>query len=161
MFKFLSGCLLFFMLMGAGLSRDISSIKLKDVDGKSYALNDHLGDDANIVLFWATWCLPCQKEFPEIHNLRAKYPDKKITIFAISKDSPRSMAKVKSFIRKHDYDFIWLMDSDGAVSSNFMVDAIPHSLLADKDGTVVYSHTGYRKGDELDMEKELVKLLQE
>ena len=149
------------LLIGSGVAKDISSIKLKDVNGKSYSLKGNLDNDANIVLFWATWCLPCQKEFPEIDKIRAKFPDKNIKIFAVSKDSPRSMAKVKSFIRKHDYDFVWLMDSDGSVSSNFMVDAIPHSLLADKNGTVVYSHTGYRKGDELELEKELLKLWQE
>ncbi len=159
--KILYTILVSVLLFGSVFAKDISSIKLKDVDGKSFSLNENLAGDANIVLFWATWCLPCQKEFPEIEKIRAKFPDKEIKIFAISKDSPRSMAKVKSFIRKYNYDFIWLMDSDGAVSSNFMVDAIPHSLLADKNGAVVYSHTGYRKGDELELEKELSKLWQD
>jgi peroxiredoxin len=159
--KFFYTILVSFLLIGTSFAKDISSIKLKDADGKSFALKDNLAKDANLVLFWATWCLPCQKEFPEIAKIRAKFPDKDIKIFAISKDSPRSMAKVKSFIRKHDYDFVWLMDGDGAVSSNFMVDAIPHSLLADNSGTVVYSHTGYRKGDELELEKALAKLWQD
>lgn len=150
--------ILFFCIIAVAFSKDVSSIKLKDVDGKMYVIKDHLNCDANIVLFWATWCLPCQKEFPEIQKIIDKYPEKEINVFAISKDSPRSMAKVKSFIRKHDYDFIWLLDSDGKVSSNYMVDAIPHSFLADASGTIIYTHTGYRKGDELDLEKELLKL---
>lgn len=152
--------LVFACLCGMLPAQDISSIALKDVDGKMFRMSQHLGSDANIVLFWATWCLPCQKEFPEIQKLLEKYPDQDIRVFAISKDSPRSMAKVKSFIRKNDYDFMWLMDSDGAVSSNFMVDAIPHSFLADSSGTVHHSHTGYRKGDEQELENELLKLWQ-
>jgi cytochrome c biogenesis protein CcmG, thiol:disulfide interchange protein DsbE len=143
------------------LSQDISGIKLKDINGKNYDMKKNLDNDANIVLFWATWCMPCQKEFPAIEKILKKHPDKKINVIAISKDSPRSMAKVKSFVRKHNYPFTYLLDADGKMSSNFMVDAIPHSFLADGTGKVVYSHTGYRKGDELDLEKELLKLWQE
>ena len=152
------GAILVLFLVTLSAAQNISSIKLEDVDGKMYMMKKHLDHDANIILFWATWCLPCQKEFSEIQKLINKYPDKKINVIAVSKDTPRSMVKVKSFIRKHDYDFTWLMDSEGKVSSKFMVDAIPHSLLADADGTILYTHTGYRKGDELDLEKELLKL---
>ena len=147
-------------LSSISVGQDISAVKLKDVDGKPYAIGEHLAHDANIVLFWATWCLPCQKEFPEIQQLLETYPDQNINVFAISKDSPRSVAKVKAFIRKNNYNFIWLLDTDGSASSNLMVDAIPHSFIADSTGTIVYSHTGYRKGDEQYMEKELLKLWQ-
>lgn len=149
------------LLCSLSSAKDISAIKLKDTDGKVIALADHLEPDGNIILFWATWCLPCQKEFPAIEKILAKYPEKKIKVFAISKDTPRSMAKVKAFIRKQNYDFTWLMDSDGMVSSNYMVDAIPHSIVADSSGRIVYTHTGYRTGDELQLEKELLKLWQE
>ncbi len=151
---------LFFILLtsAVGLAQDITNIRLKDVNGKTYVMKDHLDNDANIILFWATWCLPCHKEFPEIQKLMEKYADKKINVVAISTDSPRSIAKVKSFVRKNNYPFTFLLDAEGKVSANFMVDAIPHSFLADASGKVVYSHTGYRKGDELDMEKELLKL---
>ncbi len=149
----------FVLVLGAlVMAQDISNIRLKDPDGKSYSMKEHLDNDANIILFWATWCLPCQKEFPSIQKIMEKYPDKKINVVAISTDSPRSLAKVKSFVRKNNYPFTFLLDAEGKVSSNFMVNAIPHSLLADSSGKVVYSHTGYRKGDELDLEKELLKL---
>lgn len=153
--------LFLFSLVAISFSQDISSIKLKDVDGKNFDMKDHLDNDATIVLFWATWCMPCQKEFPAIEKIIKKYPDKKIEVVAISKDSPRSLAKVKAFVRKHKYPFTYVLDADGKVSSNFMVDAIPHSFVADTNGKVIYSHTGYRKGDELDLEKELLKLWQE
>ncbi|MBN1481535.1 TlpA family protein disulfide reductase [candidate division KSB1 bacterium] len=149
------------VFFGSLLAKDVSAIKIKDVDGKMFTMADHLDNDAIIILFWATWCLPCQKEFPAIQNLIDKYPDKKVKVLAISKDTPRSLAKVKSFIRKHDYDFTWLMDSDGSVSANYMVDVIPHSILADASGKIVYTHTGYRIGDELELEKELLQLWQE
>lgn len=158
--KFLLVAILLCLTVSA-ISQDLSGIKLKDINGKSYDIKSHLNEDANIVLFWATWCLPCQKEFPAIEKLLEKYPDKKINVFAISKDSPRSLAKVKSFVRKNNYPFIFLLDEESKVSSDFMVDAIPHSFLANGAGQVVYSHTGYRKGDELELEKELLKLWQE
>jgi len=152
-----------FMLCCSALfaAQNIASVTVKDIDGKTLKLKNHLDNDANIILFWATWCMPCQKEFPAIESILKKYPDKKISVVAISKDSPRSLAKVKSFVRKNNYPFTFVLDADGQVSANFMVDAIPHLLLADRSGRVIYSHTGYRKGDELEVEKELLKLWQE
>lgn len=149
-------CFLFFSQWAA--AQNVSGIQLKDVDGRLYSLKENLTADGAILLFWATWCLPCQKEFPEIQKLLEKYPNKKINVITISKDSPRSLAKVKSFVNQHQYPFTFLLDSEGAVSSMLFVDAIPQSFIADKSGKIVYSHTGYRKGDELLVEEALLKL---
>ncbi|RPH90044.1 MAG: TlpA family protein disulfide reductase, partial [Calditrichaeota bacterium] len=130
----------------------------RDVDGKLYSLKENLTADGAILLFWATWCLPCQKEFPQVQKLLEKYPEKKINVIAISTDSPRSLAKVKSFVKQHDYPFTFLLDSEATVASMLLVDAVPQSFIADSSGKIVYSHTGYRQGDELLLEQALLKL---
>jgi cytochrome c biogenesis protein CcmG, thiol:disulfide interchange protein DsbE len=140
------------------IGQDVSSIQLRDVDGKLYSLKEHLTMDGTLILFWATWCLPCQKEFPEVEKLIEKYPQKKINVITISIDSPRSIAKVKSFFNRHRYPFTFLLDSEGAAGSLLLVDNVPQSFIADASGKVVYSHAGYRKGDELLIEEALQKL---
>jgi len=150
--------IIFMLLPGFVFSQDVSNLKLKDVNGKTFVMEKHLANDATIILFWATYCIPCKKEFPAIQQLQKKYANKKIQVIAISTDSPRSLAKVKSFVKTHDYNFTFLLDSKGEISSKLLVNAVPHSMLVDTKSKIIYSHTGYRKGDELQLEQELLKL---
>lgn len=143
------------------LAQDLSQIEMKDVNGDSYAIKNHLDNDGTIVIFWATWCLPCKKEFPAVQKLKEKYPEKNINIVTISKDSPRSLAKVKSFVRSHDYPFTFLLDPTGEVSTKLLVNQVPFTMLVNREGKVIYSLTGYRKGDENELEKQLQKYWQE
>jgi thiol-disulfide isomerase/thioredoxin len=138
-------------------AQDLSRIQMNDVDGKPFLFKEHLDNDATIVSFWATWCLPCKKEMPALQALKDKYPDKKIEIISISKDSPRSLAKVRSFVKSNNYNFVFLVDPDGTVSSDLLVNDIPFTMLLDKQGKVIFSHSGYKKGDEAELEKELLK----
>ncbi len=146
-----------FLLPSLLFSQDISNLKMKSYDGKKFIVKNNLNNDATIVLFWATWCLPCKKEFTAIQKLQKKYPDKNIRVITISKDTPRSLAKVKSFVKSHSYQFTYLIDPSGEVCSKLLINAVPHSFLVDKKGKVFYSHSGYRKGDEDKLEKELLK----
>lgn len=138
-------------------SQDLSYLKLQDVSGNEFVFKNNLENDATLVLFWATWCLPCKKEFPAVQSVIEKYEKKNIKIIAISQDSPRSMAKVKSFVKSHKYDFTYLLDPNGEISSKLLVNSVPYTMLLNKEGKVIYSHSGYRKGDENELEKELQK----
>ena len=154
--------LLFFLLLPTvALSQDLSKLELQDVSGNKFIMKDHLNNDATIILFWATWCIPCIKEFPAIQNLRQKYPQKNIKVITISQDTPRSLVKVKSFVRSHSYDFTYLLDPNKEVSSKLLINTVPFSMLIDIDGKVKYSHSGYRKGDEEELEKQMIKLWKE
>jgi len=150
--------LILFLLPLFLFAQNVKQIELDDVNGDTFVFADNLNHDATIISFWAIWCLPCQKEMPALQALKEKYKDKDIQIISISKDSPRSLAKVKSFVRSHHYDFVFLLDPDGEASSQLLVNNIPYSMLVDKTGKVVFTHTGYRKGDEAEMEKALLKL---
>jgi len=150
--------LLLFLVPSLIFSQDLSNLEFKDLSGNKFLIKDNLDNDATIVLFWATWCIPCKKEFPEIQKLVKKYPDKKISIITISQDTPRSLVKVKSYANTHDYGFIYLIDPEGIGSSKLMVNAVPHSMLLDKTGKVFYSHIGYRQGDEAELEKKMLDL---
>ncbi len=154
--------LLFILLILVGFvwAQNFSKIELNDLEGNNFKFSENLNFDATVVTFWATWCLPCQKEHPALQKLKEKYGDR-LQIVAISTDSPRSMAKVKSYARSHKYDFVFLVDPDREAASELLVNEIPQTFVLDRSGKVVYHHTGYRKGDEQELEKELLKLWQE
>jgi hypothetical protein len=39
------------------------------------------------------------------------------------------------------------------------IQSVPYTLLVDKKGNIVYIHNGYIEGDELELEKEIQKIL--
>ncbi len=153
--------LIFLILLPLFLfAQNVKQVELNDVKGDLFILKDHLNHDATVVTFWATWCLPCQKEHPALEKIKKKYGDKDIQIIAISLDSPRSLAKVKKYVRTRRYDFVFLVDPNGEVSQKLLVTDIPFTMLVDKKGKVVFTHSGYRKGDESELEKAMQKLWQ-
>ncbi|NOZ62564.1 MAG: TlpA family protein disulfide reductase [Calditrichaeota bacterium] len=151
--------ILFFLLIIPALaySQDLSHLKLSGVNGKKFVLKKNLKKDGTIVTFWATWCMPCQKELPTLQKLKDKYNNKDFQIIAISQDSPRSLARVKSFVRSHKYDFIFLLDPNSEISSRLMVNSIPFTMLLDAKGKAIYTHQGYKLGDEKELEEKLVE----
>jgi len=151
--------ILLFILVPVLYSQNLSNASCKTVNGKRFSFSDHLDGKVHVVLFWATWCLPCHKELQAVNNLLSEYDEQDVQVFAISLDEPRSLAKVKVFTRKHQYDFTWLLDSDKKLSQKFLVENVPHSMIADQTGKIVYSHTGYRKGDELELKEKIDELL--
>ncbi len=55
---------------------------------------------------WATWCVPCQKEFPDLVRLKEYYSDSDVVIVGISVDFPDEVeSKVKPFLYSQKVNF--------------------------------------------------------
>ena len=164
--------LLFILLIGLMVSSPVldtedenelplaPKFSLKDLNGRRVALDDLLGDGPLLIDFWATWCKPCIKELPHLHDMYLKYRERGFQVVAISEDSPRSLSKVKSFVAGNKYEFLVLLDENSAVQRKFNFRALPYTVLLDRDGHVIHSRMGYRPGDELVLEEKLVALLE-
>ena len=156
--SFLTG--LIFILASLSLSaQSINHLQLKTVDNKRFEIKEHLGKGPVVIAFWATWCKPCRKELPAIKDVYEKYKDKELTILAISIDSPRSLSKVKTFVKKSKLPYEFLIDPNGEQSTKLQVKDIPYTLLANKSGEIVYTHRGYREGDEKELDEKIAELL--
>jgi len=140
-------------------AQNISHLTLTDINGNTFSMSENLDHDATVILFWATWCKPCKLEFPKVQSLLEKNDEIDINVLTISQDSPRSLVKVKAYARSHKFDFTYLLDPDHEVGESLLVDVVPHSFLVNKKGEIVYSHVGYREGDEEVLEKEILKLV--
>ena len=128
---------------------------LEDLDGDFVELYDITGDGPILLTFWATWCRPCVDEMKALNRIYEDYKSEGFNLVAISVDSEKSVARVKPFIKSKNYDFTVLLDTNSEVARTFYAQIVPYTVLLDENGSIVYSHMGYRKGDE----KEIVKLV--
>jgi len=119
---------------------DVTAEELKQI------IQSYEGDKAVLVNFWATWCLPCKREFPHLLELREKYSDRFELIF-VSADFEEARQEAREFLKNQDVDFktYFKTEKDNefitAVSENWS-GALPFTIIIDKDGNLVNEWEG-------------------
>jgi len=140
--------------------RKAPNFKLVNLDGKYVELNSITANGPILLSFWATWCKPCLEEMVEYNKIYEQYKDKGFILLAVSTDTEKSVAKVKPYIKSKGYNFPVLLDTNSEVARKFYAQQMPYTVLIDKNGSIVYSHLGYMKGDEQKVEKLISELLE-
>lgn len=132
---------------------------LPDVAGKKVKLSDVYKDGPVIVSFWSTWCKNCPAEMKHFQRFYDKYKDQGLTVLSISIDNSRTVAKVKPWVMGNRFTFPVLLDTNNDVMRLYHVRPVPHSFVVNQKGEIVYSHVGFRPGDEQGYEKAVLGLL--
>jgi thiol-disulfide isomerase/thioredoxin len=123
--------------------RDASSVvgrelelKLKDLSGVEQSLSSLKGRIV-ILNFWATYCIPCRKEMPDLAAIQNEYAALGIQVVGASADEMEDRAKVLQFIKETKINFpVWV----GATPTDMMRfgvgTALPGTVVIGKDGRV-------------------------
>lgn len=144
--------------VSSGQSFDFS---LEDLDGNTVTLTGLLEKGPVMISFWALWCVPCKEEMKIMSEVYNKYKDSGFVYVAMNQDSPKSSAKVKSYIESKEYKFIVLLDTDTHVFENYGGQNLPFSVLINRKGDIVKTYTGYVPGDESKIENDIINLIKE
>ena len=112
-------------------------ISLPDPEGKIFSLSSLKGKYV-LVDFWASWCVPCRKENPNIVNVYNEYKDRNFTVLGVSLDRDKA-SWVKAI---QDDQLTWTHISDlkywsSVVVPQYSIEGIPFNVLVDPQGKVV------------------------
>lgn len=153
------------VLTGAGISagadKRAPDFTLPNIDGEDVTLSELLEDGPVIVDFWATWCKPCIKAFPDLQEIFDSYENCGLRVVAISIDGPKSMSRVGSLIKSKGNTFEVLLDPNQKVARQFHVTSVPRTVLVDTDGNIAYAVTGYRPKNHEELAAAVARLLPE
>lgn len=90
--------------------------------------------------FWATWCPPCIAELPSIDKLYQQFKDNEAVVFAIV-DVDGQYEKSKQFMESKNLD-LPVHISSGEIPAGWLGNAIPTTLILDKQGQIAAKHEG-------------------
>ena len=136
-----------FLAAGSLASSDMIGQKapdfaLKSSTGENLRLSEYRGEVV-MLNFWATWCGPCRQEMPLLDDLYNRYERVGFKLLGVN------------------IDFPILFDASKDVSKLYEVNAMPVTVILDREGNVRYVHKGYKPGYEEKYLNEVRALLRE
>lgn len=131
---------------------------LESRSGENLRLEDYRGEVV-MLNFWASWCGPCRQEMPLMDDIYSQYKDLGFTILAVNVDENRDEAL--RFLEAVPVDYPILYDPESRVSELYEVQAMPTTVMIDRNGNARFVHYGYQPGYEDDYEQQIRELVRE
>lgn len=126
-------------LNGTGQGRGYSDMAFTDADGKPVTIATFSGK-ALLVNFWASWCVPCRAEMPELDEIAAEYNGDTFMVLPINLDiGAGGQEKAKAFLAEGGFQNLPLYaDSTFKAFDRLKTEAaaigLPATLLLDEKG---------------------------
>ena len=141
-----------------GLKESAPDFTLKSLDGSNLRLEEYRGQVV-LINFWASWCGPCRQEMPLLDRLHHRYEDTGFAVLGVNVEG--EAAPAQGIVDKTNVTFPILIDEGQKVSDMYNLQAMPTTVVVDRDGVVRYIHPGYKPGDEAKYVEVVKKLIRE
>jgi thiol-disulfide isomerase/thioredoxin len=155
------------------IGQEAPTFALPDMAGATHFLRDYCGDSLRkpwknktrhvmVISFFASWCQPCKKEIPILHEIAGAFKDQPVKFFLINEQDKKE--EVENILRKEKYTLPLLLDLYGVCAKNYnLVNetgsiALPRLVVLDKKGKVQLLNKGF-SGNEDDFKKNFSELV--
>lgn len=110
-------------------SLDGGTIHLADTRGKTVILN-----------FWASWCVPCTEEMPEIEAFYKAHSGGDVVVIGVNVGETAGVAG--AFAHQVGATFPIALDQDTAVATRYGMRGLPMTIIIDRLGLIHWTHLG-------------------
>ena len=144
----------------SGNKANLPKVDVKGIDGKIVNTSTFSNDgNPMIISFWATWCKPCVAELNTIAEVYEDWQDETgVKLIAISVDNSRTSGGVLPMVNGKGWEYEVFLDENGDFKRAMGVNIVPHTFLINGKGEIVWQHTSFTEGSELEL-IELVRKL--
>ena len=155
-----SNCLAAGNLKKVAITIKFPTLNVLNNEGKLHTLkfNKNLKKYGYVINFWATWCVPCKKELPDLQLLKSKLKTYKIDVLTISIDKKNIEDQLIFLSKNGASDLIHFFDKKMEVFKALKLRGIPSTIFVDKNGEVISKHEGILKWGEDRIIKEIIDL---
>lgn len=114
------------------LGEPAPGFQLLGLEGEMIRLGDFRGRPV-LVNFWATWCVPCRKETPDLVALQAEWGDT-VQILGVNYSEPADVAR--DFVEAFSINYPTPLDSYGEVTGSYKLRGLPETYFLDQNGII-------------------------
>jgi cytochrome c biogenesis protein CcmG, thiol:disulfide interchange protein DsbE len=93
-----------------------------------------------LVNFWASWCVPCREEAPELEEFQQRHGGDRFTVLGI--DTQDLSDDGRDFAGKYELSYPQLHDGDGKLAHEYGTTGVPENFLVDPQGKVRWLTAG-------------------
>lgn len=137
----------------------LPDVKVENTRGEIISTKILVGGKPFILSFWGVTCKPCITELNTLNELLEEWREEvDFNIVAVSIDDNRFTARARSMAKGFGWDFICLFDKNQNLKRAMNVSLTPQTYIVDGNGKIVYSHSGYTPGSELELLEKLKEL---
>lgn len=113
-----------------------------DTLGNSFTLSGALEDhEAALINLWATWCPPCENEFPFLNEAYERYGDR-VAFIALSVEANDTPEIIGEYRSAHGIAFPMGRDEGGALQRYTRANGIPVTVIVDRFGNAAFMRVG-------------------
>ncbi|MBY0525343.1 MAG: redoxin domain-containing protein [Gemmataceae bacterium] len=143
--------LLIVLLAGAALGSQGAAADAKDGElirtthfaGLQDAIKQNKGKVV-LVDFWADFCIPCKKAFPQLVQMHDKYAKEGLVVISVNLDDPddnRAQRSAREFLKKQKapFDCVFFTNAkeQEKAAKHYDIDTIPHLVIYNRQGKLV------------------------
>ena len=132
------------------IGKQAPDFTLMTLDGTEVSLSQFRGQPV-LINFWATWCLPCREEMPELVRSYESHKAEGLIILGLNLTYSDSLPDVETFASEFNITFPILLDKDGAVAERlYRIPGVPTSIFIKRDGTIERIQVGIMTPRQID-----------
>jgi peroxiredoxin len=121
------------------IGKPAPAFRLIQLDGQAVSLTSFEGKVV-VLDFWASWCGPCMKSLPAVHELVSSFDSQQVSLLMVNVQETESRAS--SALERLGLSGSALLDRDGEVSASYQASAIPQTVIIDQQGVVRFVFVG-------------------
>ncbi|MBI5185586.1 MAG: TlpA family protein disulfide reductase [Nitrospinae bacterium] len=121
---------------------------LEGLDGGTVSMSGLKGSPV-FLNFWASWCMPCREEMPDVEQIHRIYEKKGLKVFAVN--SKEEAAAARKFLEGAGIHVPVLLDKKGEVGALYKIFGLPMSYFIYRDGKVASSIIGKMTYQDMDI----------
>ena len=137
--------------------KTVHDFRLETLKHERFYLNEH-NDKTVLLVFWATWCLPCKAELTALKSAYRDFPADKFSLVAICID-PENINEVKQIVSTLGIDYPVLLDENSKLYKELGLELTPATILIEPGGRIAFNQGGYDRQTQKQLMSKIQMLL--
>ncbi len=131
------------------MGRQAPEFTLETLDGNTVTLTA-LRDHPVLINFWASWCIPCREETPDLVRAYQAHQAEGLVLLGVNLTLQDSMSDVRAFVTEFQMTYPVLLDKDGKVATLYRVQGIPTSIFINRQGVITHVQIGKLSAEQIE-----------